>query len=179
LASFKIWNMATVGGNICMALPAGPMISLASALEGRCTLWAADGGERRISVVDFVEGPQRTVLKPGEMLRQIDLPVSALKKRTAFRQISLSPLGRSAALLIGTLAPDTGEFLLTVTASTPRPIQLSFDSLPSREALREAIEAQIPKANYYDDIHGAPAWRRHLTLQFAEELRFDLGWKVS
>ncbi len=179
LASFKIWNMATVGGNICMALPAGPMISLTSALEGHCTLWAADGGERRISVVDFVEGPQRTVLKPGEMLRQIDLPVSALKKRTAFRQISLSPLGRSAALLIGTLAPDTGEFLLTVTASTPRPIQFSFDSLPSREALREAIEAQIPKANYYDDIHGAPPWRRHLTLQFAEELRFELGWKVS
>jgi CO/xanthine dehydrogenase FAD-binding subunit len=28
LASFKIWNAATVGGNICMSLPAGPMISL-------------------------------------------------------------------------------------------------------------------------------------------------------
>ena len=26
LASFKIWNLATVGGNLCMALPAGPMI---------------------------------------------------------------------------------------------------------------------------------------------------------
>src|SRR4029077_16434971 len=28
LASFKIWNEATVGGNVCMSLPAGPMISL-------------------------------------------------------------------------------------------------------------------------------------------------------
>jgi CO/xanthine dehydrogenase FAD-binding subunit len=28
LASFKIWKTATVGGNICMSLPAGPMISL-------------------------------------------------------------------------------------------------------------------------------------------------------
>ena len=28
LASFKIWNTATIGGNICMSLPAGPMISL-------------------------------------------------------------------------------------------------------------------------------------------------------
>lgn len=27
LASFKIWNMATVGGNLCNGLPAGPMIS--------------------------------------------------------------------------------------------------------------------------------------------------------
>ncbi len=35
LASFKIWNAATVGGNICMSLPAGPMISLAVALGTR------------------------------------------------------------------------------------------------------------------------------------------------
>src|SRR5260370_30543765 len=31
LASFKIWNEATVGGNIVMSLPAGPMISLTTA----------------------------------------------------------------------------------------------------------------------------------------------------
>ena len=45
LASFKIWNMATVGGNLCMSLPAGPMISLTSALDGVCTIWTA--GRRR------------------------------------------------------------------------------------------------------------------------------------
>src|SRR6202045_2131437 len=39
LASFKIWNTATVGGNLCMALPAGPMIALATALGGSCTIW--------------------------------------------------------------------------------------------------------------------------------------------
>ena len=38
LSSFKIWNTATVGGNICMSLPAGPMISLAAALEGVCLI---------------------------------------------------------------------------------------------------------------------------------------------
>ncbi len=27
LASFKVWNTATVGGNICMSLPAGPMMT--------------------------------------------------------------------------------------------------------------------------------------------------------
>jgi CO/xanthine dehydrogenase FAD-binding subunit len=38
LASFKVWNTATVGGNICMSLPAGPIISLTAALEGVYTL---------------------------------------------------------------------------------------------------------------------------------------------
>src|ERR1700736_5303250 len=46
LASFKIWNAATVGGNICMSLPAGSMISLVVALEGRCTVWPRDGARR-------------------------------------------------------------------------------------------------------------------------------------
>ena len=50
LASFKIWKTATVGGNICMSLPAGPMISLTSALDGVCTIWKPDGGERTIAV---------------------------------------------------------------------------------------------------------------------------------
>src|SRR5688500_5211103 len=32
VASFKIWNTATVGGNLGNALPAGPMIALTAAL---------------------------------------------------------------------------------------------------------------------------------------------------
>ena len=48
LASFKIWKTATVGGNVCMSLPAGAMISLTSALEGVCTLWPRDGQPREV-----------------------------------------------------------------------------------------------------------------------------------
>ena len=33
----------------------------------------------------------------GDLIRQIDIPIAALKRRTAFRQISLAPVGRSAA----------------------------------------------------------------------------------
>jgi CO/xanthine dehydrogenase FAD-binding subunit len=175
LASFKIWNMATVGGNLCMALPAGPMISLTSALDGICTIWSPDGSERRVAVLDFVLAPQRNALLPGELLRAIDLPLASLRRRTAFRQISLSPLGRSGAVLIGSLSPDEGAFALTVTASTPRPIRLSFAELPPRGALRDKLEAEIPLKLYYNDVHGAPAWRRQVTLQFAEEIRAELA----
>jgi CO/xanthine dehydrogenase FAD-binding subunit len=175
LASFKIWNMATVGGNLCMSLPAGPMISLTAALDGVCVIWTMEGAERRVSVIDFIFGPQRNALKPGELLRAVELPIAALRRRTAFRQISLSPLGRSGALLIGTLSPEDGSFALTVTASTPRPVHLSFSRLPSREQLRETIEGEIPLQGYYTDIHGAPAWRRQVTLQFADDIRVEFA----
>jgi len=172
LASFKIWNTATVGGNLCMALPAGPMISLAAALDGVCTVWTPDGGERRVSVVDFVQGPQQPALAPGEVLRAIDLPRAALTRRFAFRRISLTPLGRSGALLIGTLGPG---FALTVTASTRRPVQLRFDAVPDAAALAARLAEAIPDALYYDDIHGRPDWRRHMTVTFAEEIRRELA----
>jgi len=173
LASFKIWNAATVGGNICLSLPAGPMIALTAALDGICTLWAPDGSERQVAVEDFVQGPLHNVLRPGELMRRIDLPEDALRRRSAFRQMSLAAFGRSAALLIGTHTA-VGGFVLTITASTPRPLKLSFDALPAPRALRDAIEARV-NGDWYDDVHGAPAWRRHMTLTFAEEIRCELA----
>jgi CO/xanthine dehydrogenase FAD-binding subunit len=173
LASFKIWNTATVGGNICLALPAGPMISLTAALDGICVIWTRDGAERRIPVVDFVKGPQSNALFLGEVLRSIELPADALKKPTAFRRASLTSLGRSGVLLIGASSAN-GDFTLTVTASTRRPVQLIFEKLPDQETLRSQLAETIPLSLYYDDMHGRPDWRRHMTFEFAEEIRQEL-----
>lgn len=174
LGSFKVWNGATVGGNLCLALPAGAIIALAAALEGECLLWAPDGRERRLPVTEFVRGPQRNALAPGEILRSLTLPASALSRRTAFRRVSLSPHGRSGALLIGTRDAD-GRFTLTVTAAVVRPLRFAFRDLPDRDGLLREIEAGIPDALYYDDVHGRPDWRRHMTRLLAEEIRDELA----
>jgi CO/xanthine dehydrogenase FAD-binding subunit len=156
-----------------MSLPAGPMISLTSALDGVCTIWQADGGERKIAVADFVTGDQRNVLTPGDLLRQIELPLAALKRRSAFRQISLTPVGRSAALLIGSVTSE-GDFALVVTAATARPIKLSFAGMPQTEELRETILQRIPDGLYHTDVHGKPMWRKAMTLRLAQEIRSEL-----
>jgi CO/xanthine dehydrogenase FAD-binding subunit len=175
LASFKIWNEATVGGNIVMSLPAGPMISLTAALEGICTLWPRNGTPREVPVVDFVTGNHENVLAPGELLRSIFLPASALKKSYAFRRFTLTHLGRSEALLIGTRCPEREEFLLTVTASTLRPVQLRFTSMPSAETLKSVLDDAAPFDLYLDDVHGSPRHRQHLTYYFAEQIRQELS----
>jgi CO/xanthine dehydrogenase FAD-binding subunit len=171
LGSFKIWNMATVGGNICLAHPAGPMIALAAALDGTCTIWMP-GAERCLPVLDFVLGPQETDLRPGEVLRRIDLPAASLKRRAAFRRISLSPNGRSGALLIGTLDAEVG-FALTITASTRRPVRLELSRRHDADSLREAIAHGVGGL-WFDDVHGAPDWREHVTYLLAEEIRAEL-----
>jgi CO/xanthine dehydrogenase FAD-binding subunit len=174
LASFKIWNAATVGGNVCMSLPAGPMISLTTALEGICTLWPRGGAAREVAVQDFVTGNHLNVLRPGELLRSIRLPAAALRKRTAFRHFSLTKIGRSAALLIGSLGGG-GDLRLTVTAATDRPMVLNFPTIPLAAQLREAIETQISDERWFDDVHGSAAFKRHITGYFAEQIRAELA----
>ena len=181
LGSFKVLAMATVGGNICTALPAGPMIALATALDAEAVIWpGGDAGlERRCGIPALIRGPQRTALAPGDILRAIEIPSPALRRRTAFRRISLNPLGRSAALVIGTLDPDTRAFALTVTASTPRPLHLLFPAIPSAPALLAAIGGAAEPGGWYDDIHGAPDWRRHVTRLLAAEIRDELSTGVQ
>jgi CO/xanthine dehydrogenase FAD-binding subunit len=172
LMSFKIWNAATVGGNICMSLPAGAMISLTAALEGVCTLWPRNDKPREVAVVDFVTGNHQNVLRKGELLRSIHLPASALSKRYAMRQVSLTHLGRSAALIIGTLGDD---FLLTITAATPRPVQLRFAKLPSAQELQQAIDFRLPADAWFEDVHGSAPYKRHVTRYLAEQIRQELA----
>jgi CO/xanthine dehydrogenase FAD-binding subunit len=174
LMSWKIWNAATVGGNVCMSLPAGAMISLTTALQGVCVIWRPDG-ERRVPVEQFVTGDNENVLAPGELLRAIEIPLAALRARTSFRQVSLTHLGRSTALLIGTVSPQGGSFALTITASTVRPLRLEFPAVPSEGELRARIAEAAPDSLYLEDVHGTPAYRKDMTYLFAEEIRRELA----
>ncbi|HSO15872.1 MAG TPA: hypothetical protein VLS95_07955, partial [Arthrobacter sp.] len=136
-------------------------------------------------------------LAPGELLRSIHLPASALASRVAFRRLSLSNLGRSGVLLIGRLDAD-GGLVLTITAATKRPVQLRLGN-PANPAntasggsaagtggpagtrtsaaaeLSAALDAAIPDGLYHADIHGLPAWRKDMTYRLAEEIRAELA----
>ena len=69
LGSFKVHNVATVGGNICLSLPAGPMTSLASALDGAVLLRGPGGGRSGVPVADFVTGDGRNGSAPANCSR--------------------------------------------------------------------------------------------------------------
>jgi CO/xanthine dehydrogenase FAD-binding subunit len=172
LASFKVWHSATVGGNIAMSLPAGPMITMTVALEASYTLWAADGSERTVDAVDFVTGDHENILRPGEVLRKIDIPIEALRKRHTHRRFTLTKLGRSTIFLVATQSDS--DLLLTITAGTTRPVRLRFDAVPDAATLRRHID-DIPDEIWFDDPNGTPDHRRHLATHFAEEIRAEFS----
>ncbi len=51
---------------------------------------------------------------------------------------------------------------------------LEFAAPPTAEALSTAIDGAVG-GNWLDDVHGIPAWRRHLTLRLADEVLAELG----
>jgi CO/xanthine dehydrogenase FAD-binding subunit len=172
LASFKIWSTATVGGNLCLSFPAGAMISLTAALDGDVEVWRSDGADYRLPVRDFVTGMATNALAPGELVRSVRLPVTALRGRTAYRKLAPSPLGRSGIVVIGRRDPDDG-FTLSVTAATVRPYVFTFPTFPGVDSVRQA-HAEIPADAWTDDPHGDPDWRCAMSLLLAEQLLAEL-----
>lgn len=172
LMSWKIQQAATVGGNLCLALPAGSMISLTAALAGEAVIWSGSE-ERREPVSAFVTGPGTTGLAPGELLRAIDIPAFALRAPLALRQISLAERGRSAALVVGRRDPDA--LVLTVTASTPRPAVLVLPPTPSPATVSAAVRGLADSPGWYADPHGAPDWRAAMTERLAIEVAQELA----
>ena len=161
LASWKIQRIATIGGNLAMALPAGAMIALAVGLDARLLLWTADS-ERTVPAADFVTGVRTTVLGPGEVIRAVEFPLPV--PRTAFRRIALSPLGRTGTLVTGR-RDAAGRIHLAITGGTTRPHTLLASEV---DAAFERID------DWYDDAHGSPDWRRAMSHRFALEIIEEL-----
>ncbi len=61
--------------------------------------------------------------------------------------------------------------MLTVTAAVPRPLRLAFRGMPEPAMLHAALDRAATATGWFDDVHGAPDWRRHMTLRLAAEIR--------
>ncbi|WP_455566101.1 FAD binding domain-containing protein [Nocardia asteroides] len=172
LASHKIWRTATVGGNVCLSLPAGAVLGALVALDATVVIWPRGGGERSIPLRDFVTGPGENILATGAVVRSFLVPTASLLSRTSFRKIALAPLGRSGAVVMGRREPG-GRCAITVTASTMRPVVLDFECAPADFDLAVAL-AELEPELWFDDPHGAPDWRAHVTGLLAAEVAAEL-----
>ncbi|MGZ8177833.1 FAD binding domain-containing protein [Williamsia sp. SKLECPSW1] len=171
LASYKIWHTATVGGNICLALPAGSMTSLCSVLDATLLVWHPDGTDSTHRVDEIVVGNARTVLRPGDVVRSVHLPASALAAPVAMRRISYAEYGRAGAVVLGRRTGD--GVVVSVSGATVRPIVAVVASTDVDEIV-STCAAAVPDDAWFTDAHGTTEWRRavvpHLVREVAEEL---------
>jgi len=74
VGSPQIRNAGTIGGNLGTASPAGDTLPVLHALDARVEI-VGPTGSRVLPVREFVAGPKRTALAPGELIAAVHIPV--------------------------------------------------------------------------------------------------------
>jgi CO/xanthine dehydrogenase FAD-binding subunit len=77
VGSPQIRNTGTIGGNLGTASPAGDTLPPLVALDASVELASAGGHRRRLPVSEFLVGPKRTALRPGELIVAVRVPAAA------------------------------------------------------------------------------------------------------
>ncbi len=73
MAAPAIRNIATIGGNVCNASPAGDTLPYLYAVDAKLVI-AGPVGERSVPVENFIRGPGKTDLGEDEILKEILIP---------------------------------------------------------------------------------------------------------
>jgi CO/xanthine dehydrogenase FAD-binding subunit len=144
VGSVQIRNRATLAGNICNASPAADTAP-SLLVYGAIVNLVSAGAERQVRLEDFFTGPGRTVMKDGEMVASIDLPVPAAATGAAFGRITRRYGVDLATINLSCLVTDTGETRFAFGAVAPRPLFFvdRTGTLANPEAARDAREAVL------------------------------------
>ena len=97
-AGVQVRNLATVGGNICNASPAGDTLPALLAFDAECRVVGPEG-ERWLPLASVFAGPGRTVLQHSEVLAEVRLPPPAPNSGSLY--IKHSPRGAMDIATLG------------------------------------------------------------------------------
>jgi carbon-monoxide dehydrogenase medium subunit len=128
LGSVAIRNVATVGGNLCNALPSAETSQALVALSARVRILGSNG-ERTVPVEDFFTGVGKTLLQPDEVLAEILVP--ELAPHTSGVYIKHSPRGPIDLAIVNitvlmTMDPDNHvcrDAKIVLGAVSPTPLR--------------------------------------------------------
>jgi len=105
LGSWQIRNVATVGGNICTAAPSADTACPLLVLDAMVSI-IGPKGSRDVALDDFFQGPGKTALGQGELVRGFVIPAfgentgSAYIKHTRRQAMDLPILGVATRITI-------------------------------------------------------------------------------
>ncbi len=162
--SVQIRNRATLVGNVCNASPAADTVPVL-AVYGAVVEVLGPAGERRLPVVDFIQGNRRTALAAGELVTSVSIPLPNQPFGAAFARIT-----RRRGVDLATVNVCCGIDSASLTtfgfgAVSPRPLLLRdaggvlADPFAATEAKATALDALISKAAPITDVRASAEYR--------------------
>jgi carbon-monoxide dehydrogenase medium subunit len=121
----QIQNMATLGGNICTASPAGDMILPLLAMDADIDVLGTKG-RRTIRLRDFFVGPGKTVMSADEILVEIRVRPLPRGNGSSFIKVSrtMEDLSKvSVATILSVADRRFGDVRIALGSVAPKPIR--------------------------------------------------------
>ena len=169
IASTHIQNRATIAGNLCSAVPSADSAPALLCL-GAKMVCLSKGGERTIELDRFFLGPNATSLRPGEIVKEIQVPSAIKGTRGAY--LKLSPRSRMDLAVVGVAAvvrEDRGAFGdvrigLGAVAPTPTRAVKAEERLKgerlNEKAIAESARIAAHECEPIDDHRASALYRR-------------------
>lgn len=170
LGSPPIRNLATIGGNLVSARPAADLPPPLMAYGARVTVVNRDR-ERSFVLEDFLKGPGKTVLEPGEILTQIhvDMPPphsgAAYIKLGTRRALEISLVNVASFLALDGPDGPVKSARIVMGAVGPKPLRafsaenLLIGEKPSERLFVAAGKAAARESKPIDDLRGSAEYR--------------------
>ena len=169
-AGLQVRNLATVGGNVCNASPAGDTLPALLAFEAECRI-VGPGGVRVLPLDQVFAGPGRSSLATGEVLTELRLP--PLPRNTGSLYIKDSPRSAMDIASVGVAAVvsmggrqvcQEARIALGAVAPTPIRARAAEDLLRGQpvdqDLLHQAAQAAAGECSPIDDIRASASHRR-------------------
>jgi len=180
LGSVAIRNQGTLGGNLCNAAPSAETAPALIGFSARAKIIGPDG-EKVVPLEDFFTGPGTTVLKTGELLVEVQVPVPSLTTRGIYLKhairgsIDLAIIGvaviadlepkekicKDIKIVLGAVAP---------TAMRARKAEEILKGKRMEESLIEkSAEAASAESKPITDVRASAWYRREMVKVFTRQ----------
>lgn len=173
VAGYQLRNRATIVGNICNASPGGDTLGPCLAHQALLNIHAPEG-TKKVPLNGFFTAPGKTILKPGEIVLSLELPVPPSGAKGKYASIGRNALGDLAIVAVTVLGfPDrnsrsgfTFRIILSAVAPTPLAAEEAQNLLAEKPitdgSIEEAAELAMQASRPIDDIRSSQTYRKEM-----------------
>jgi carbon-monoxide dehydrogenase medium subunit len=175
IGDMQVRNMGTIGGSVSHADPAADYPASLLALGAKVRLVRA-GGERTLSLEDFLVDTFTTAAEPGEIVREIIVPVEAPKTGVNYQKMLQPASGFAIVGVAARVRKENGKISLArvgVTGLASRPFRATAvethlkGSTGSDDDLRQAVALIAKGLEANSDIHASADYRKQMAQVYA------------
>jgi len=185
----QIRNMATIGGNICSAVPSADSAPALLVLDATLSI-AGPTKERSMAIADFFQDVKKNALDRGELLTEIQLPTFPARTETAFVKKGRVATGDLAVVNVAvrlTMATDKTcqDVRIVLGAVAPTPLRAKEAEAmlqgkePRDELLRQVAARASEEIRPISDVRSSAEYRKTLSRVLVERVLKETVTRLS